>query len=139
MISADFNPKSPPGFNIRDATLDDVNDITRLWYISFNQSHKFFHYATPDNAETRAWLDQIWILGIKAGPSVFRTFVVEDLSKDKKLVAFCRIHLPQPDGNQNIPMPDFPAGYDPVIADGLWGQMERNRASIMGKQLHWSE
>lgn len=139
MISANLEPVSPIGFKIRDATLNDVGDISRLWFLSFNQSHKFFEYATPENPEIRAWLEEIFMIGIKAGPSVFRTFVVEDVNMNHKLVAFCRIHVPQPDGNQEIPMPEFPDGYDPKIADGLWGGMERNRASIMGRQLHWSE
>ncbi|CAH0024884.1 unnamed protein product [Clonostachys rhizophaga] len=137
MISAELEPVSPTGFKIRDATLNDVGDISRLWFLSFNQSHKFFEYATPENPEVRAWLEEIFVIGIKAGPSVFRTFVVEDVNMNHKLVAFCRIHVPQPDGSQEIPMPEFPDGYDPKIADGLWGGMERNRASIMGRQLHW--
>lgn len=138
MIGVDLPYPSPPGFHIRDATLDDVEDITRLWYASFNKSHKFFDSATPDNAATRKWLSQAWIIGILAGPAVLKTLVVEDLSKDKKLVAFARIHVPQPDGNQDIPLPQTPPEWDPEITEALWGGIARNRASIMGRRLHWS-
>ncbi|KFA69663.1 hypothetical protein S40285_10165 [Stachybotrys chlorohalonatus IBT 40285] len=130
-----FNP--PPGFNVRDATLADVEDITRLWYASFNQAHKFYATATPDDEETRRWFSETWTIGILTDPGVLKTLVVEDLTKSKKLVAFSRIHMPQPDGSQHIPLPDMPAGWDPEITEALWGGMEKNRASIMGKRLHW--
>ncbi|CAG9953232.1 unnamed protein product [Clonostachys rosea f. rosea IK726] len=137
MIGINLRHRDPPGFHIRDANLDDVEALTQLWYDSFHRSHKFLHYATPDDAETREWLNEVWTMGIQAGPEVLRTFVVEDLNEGGRLAAFCRIHVPQLDGNQDIPMPELPAGHDLEIADALWGGMARNRAAIMGKQLHW--
>lgn len=78
-------------------------------------------------------------MGIVAGPDVMRTFVVEDLSQGNKLVAFSRWHVPQADGNQDIPMPPIPAHWDPEITEELWGGMAQNRARIMGQKPHWSQ
>ncbi|KAJ2975674.1 hypothetical protein NUW58_g8290 [Xylaria curta] len=66
-----------------------------------------------------------------------KTFVVEDLSKGNKLVAFHRSHVPQADGNQDIPMPPVPDSWDPEITDALWGGMARSRERVMGKKPHW--
>ncbi|KAI1282721.1 acyl-CoA N-acyltransferase [Xylaria sp. FL0933] len=129
--------QSPPGYRVRDAELADVDSITNIWYTSFNPTHKFFHFATPDDAATRKWFNELWAMGIKAGPGVMRTFVVESLSQGNKLVAFSRWHVPQADGNQDIPMPPVPVHWDSEITDGLWGGMARSRARIMGKEPHW--
>lgn len=133
-------PHNPPeGFRIRDAVLNDVEGITDIWFASFNPSHKFFEYATPNTPTTRQWLNELWRMGIKAGPGVIRTFVVEDLSHGNKLAAFSRWHVPQEDGNQDIPMPAFPADWDPEITDALWGGMARTRLRVMGQRPHWSK
>ncbi|KAI9150600.1 hypothetical protein HJFPF1_10375 [Paramyrothecium foliicola] len=137
MVHLDLPHYPPPGFHVREATLDDVDDITELWFASFNKSHTFFDYATPKDEDTRKWLSQVFTIGILAGPSKFLTFVVEDLSRDKTLVAFGRHHPLQPDGSQEIPFPAFPASWDAELVDLLWGGMARNRAAIMGKSLHW--
>jgi hypothetical protein len=128
---------APPGYRLRDAELADAGSITDIWYASFNPSHKFWEYATPDDAITRKWFDDLWTMGIKAGPGVIKTLVVEDMSQANKLVAFARIHVPQADGNQDIPMPPFPAHWDPEITEGLFGGMARARARVMGKKPHW--
>jgi hypothetical protein len=140
MHSLDNEPPylAPPGFRVRDAEVTDAEAITNIWYASFNTSHKFWDYATPDDPITRKWLDDVWIVGIKAGPGVIRTLVLEDLSQGNKLVAFSRAHAPQADGNQNIPLPPFPAHWDPEITDGCFGGMARARARVMGKKPHWS-
>ncbi|KAF2968313.1 hypothetical protein GQX73_g5253 [Xylaria multiplex] len=127
----------PPGFRVREAELADVGSLTNIWYAAFNPTHKFFDFAIPDDAPTRKWLDELWTMGIVAGPTVTRTFVVEKLSEGNKLVAFARWHVPQADGNQDIPMPPIPASWDPEITDALWGGMERMRARVMGKRPHW--
>jgi len=129
----------PPGFRIRDAKLADVGSITDVWYASFNRTHKFFHYATPDTPTTRKWFDEFWATGIRAGPKVVRTFVAEDLANDNKIVAFSRWHVPQADGNQDVPFPPFPDEWDPEITEALWGGMARSRLRVMGKRPHWSE
>ncbi|KAI1122080.1 hypothetical protein F5Y10DRAFT_281989 [Nemania abortiva] len=129
--------KPPPGFRIRDAELADVEDIVNVWYASFNASNKFFDYVIPDDAATRKWLQELFTMGIVAGPGVIRTFVVEDLSQGKKLAAFARWIVPQEDGNQDIPMPPVPSHWDPEITDALWGGMARSRARIMGQKPHW--
>ena len=130
--------RPPPGFRVRDAGLTDVESITNIWYASFNPTHKFFDYATPDDAATRQWFNELWTMGIQAGPGVIRTFVVENLSQENKLVAFSRWHVPQADGSQDIPMPPIPAHWDPEITDALWGGMARSRERVMGKKPHWS-
>ncbi|KAF3255565.1 hypothetical protein TWF128_005563 [Orbilia oligospora] len=38
---------------IRDAVESDVEDLTRLWYASFNSSHEFWNTATPDDPISR--------------------------------------------------------------------------------------
>ncbi|KAF3910662.1 hypothetical protein ABW21_db0206102 [Orbilia brochopaga] len=134
--SITFRP--PAGFAVRDATYNDVEDITRLWFATFNKSHKFWTIATPDDAPTRKWLDDTWICGIQAGLSVVRTFVCEDLTQ-KKLVGFTRWHVPQPDGSQNAPLPGFPSSWDPELTEALWGGLVRNRAEVMGNRIHWSK
>ncbi|KAF3909143.1 hypothetical protein ABW21_db0207870 [Orbilia brochopaga] len=135
---ANIQHNPPAGFAVREATYDDAEDITRLWYASFNTSHGFWKAATPEDSVTRQWLNDAWALGIKSGPNVLRTFVVEDLSK-KKLVAFARWNVPQADGNQDIPLPAHPSQWDAELADALWGGMPRNRAEVMGNRPHWSE
>ncbi|KAI0441942.1 hypothetical protein F4803DRAFT_391674 [Xylaria telfairii] len=129
--------QTPSGFRIRDAELADVASLTGIWYTSFYPSHDLFDYATPDDPITRKWFDELWTMGIMAGPDVMRTFVVEDLSQGNKLVAFSRWHVPQADGNQDIPMPPVPAHWDPEITEALWGGMAQNRARIMGQKPHW--
>ncbi|KAI3325096.1 hypothetical protein HD806DRAFT_465677 [Xylariaceae sp. AK1471] len=129
--------RAPPGFRVRNAELTDVGSITDIWYAAFNPSHKLFDYATPNDATTRKWFEQLWTIGIKAGPGVIKTFVLEDLSRGNKLVAFSRWHVPQADGNQDIPMPPFPTHWDPYITTTLWGGMAQNRARVMGQKPHW--
>ncbi|KAI0395205.1 hypothetical protein F5Y17DRAFT_221559 [Xylariaceae sp. FL0594] len=148
---------APPGFRIREATLADVGGIIDVWYASFNRTHRFFDYATPDTPATRKWFEAFWTMGIEAGPTVLRTFVVEDLDDNnttaidndnndkkekekgkKKIVAFSRWHVPQADGNQDIPAPPFPDEWDPEISEALWGGMARSRERVMGKRPHWS-
>ncbi|KAI3338322.1 hypothetical protein F4824DRAFT_460480 [Ustulina deusta] len=129
--------RPPPGFHVRDAELTDVESITNIWYAAFNPTHKFFDFATPDDATTRKWFNELWTMGIVAGPGVMRTFVVEDLSRGNKLVAFSRWHVPQADGNQDIPMPPVPAHWDLDITEALWGGMARSRSRIMGQKPHW--
>ncbi|KAI0535798.1 hypothetical protein GGR58DRAFT_503941 [Xylaria digitata] len=137
-LSYPEQPHYPPsGFRVRDAELADVGSLTNIWYAAFNPTHKFFDFATPDDAPTRKWFDELWTMGIMAGPTVMRTFVVEKLSEGNKLVAFVRWHVPQADGNQDIPMPPIPSSWDPEITDALWGGMERMRARVMGKRPHW--
>ncbi|KAJ2990434.1 hypothetical protein NUW58_g2952 [Xylaria curta] len=129
--------KPPPGFRIRDATLEDVEGITNIWYESFNPSHKFFEIATPDDTPTREWLNKLFASGITAGPGVIRTFVVEDLSQGNKIVAFSRWVVPQLDGNQDVPLPAFPPHWDPAVSEALWGGMARQRTKVMGTRPHW--
>ncbi|KAI1506725.1 acyl-CoA N-acyltransferase [Biscogniauxia marginata] len=127
----------PLGFHVREATLEDVDDLTRLWYASFNPSHAFWNITTPDDAVTRQWWHDAWVMGIRAGSSVLRTFVVEDLTRNKQLVAFSRWNAPQTDGKQDIPLPDYPLDWDPELTEALWEGMPRNRASVMAKKPHW--
>ncbi|KAJ8132419.1 hypothetical protein O1611_g1203 [Lasiodiplodia mahajangana] len=132
------HPHRPPsGFRIRDAELSDVESIVSIWYASFNASNKFFDYVTPNDTATRKWLQDLFTMGIMAGPGTIRTFVVEDLSRENKLVAFSRWIVPQADGNQDIPMPPVPPQWDPEITDVLWGGMARSRARVMGQNPHW--
>jgi hypothetical protein len=67
---------------------------------------------------------------------VIRIFVAEDLSQGNKLVAFARWHVPQANGNQDIPMPPTTPHWDPEITDALWGGMARNRAHQIAKRPH---
>ncbi|KAI1811975.1 hypothetical protein GGS20DRAFT_63349 [Poronia punctata] len=128
---------SPPGFRLRDAQIADAEEITNLWYASFNTSNIFWHYATPDDPITRKWFDEVWIMGIKAGKDVVRTLVIEDLSKANRLVAFGRFQPPQKDGRNVLPMPPVPEHWDPEITDGCFGGMARARARLMGAKPHW--
>jgi hypothetical protein len=127
------------GFAVREATLADVQDLTRLWYASFNPSHPFWEVMTPDDAATRRWWHEAWTMGIAAGPAMLRTFVVEDLSRDRGLVAFARWSPPQADGSQDIPLPEYPSSWDKELTEALWGGMPKNRAAVMGKRPHWSK
>ncbi|KAH7308002.1 acyl-CoA N-acyltransferase [Stachybotrys elegans] len=137
MIGIELAMEPPPGIHIRDATLDDVKELTRLWYASFYHSHKFFVTVTPDDAATRAWFDELFTLGIRAGPSVIKTVVAEDVH-EKRVVGFGRTHLPQPDGNQDIPFPpSVPASWDPEITNAFWGGMARCRADVLDCRMHW--
>lgn len=133
----DITHNSPPGFAVREASLDDVEFLTRLWYSAFNTSHKFWEVMTPDDAITRQWWNDVWTMGMKAGHAVLKTFVVEDLSRGGRLVAFSRWNVPQIDGSQNIPLPDYPPEWDPELTEALWGGMPKNRADIMGRRPHW--
>ncbi|KAK6516283.1 hypothetical protein TWF506_006192 [Arthrobotrys conoides] len=137
MYNPDILHNPPAGFAVREASYDDVEDLTRLWYSSFNLSHPFWNFVTPDNSVTRKWLDDTWIMGIRAGPNIFRTFVIEDLSQNKKVVAFQRWHVPQADGNQNVSLPNYPSEWDPELTDALWNGMAKARAEVMGGRTHW--
>ncbi|CAJ2511991.1 Uu.00g076160.m01.CDS01 [Anthostomella pinea] len=137
MQQEDLLHRPPPGFRVRDAILDDVPDLTRLWYASFNSSHAFWAVMTPDDPATRQWWNEAWTMGIQAGPAVLRTFVVEDLAQDGLIVAFARWNVPQEGGKQDIPLPEFPREWDLELTEALWGGMPRNRAAVMGQRPHW--
>ncbi|KAF3153515.1 hypothetical protein TWF225_001787 [Orbilia oligospora] len=130
-------PILPPGFEARRATYADVEALTQIWFDSFNATHDFWKFLTPENDATRKWLNELWTLGIKAGPSVFVTWVAEDLSKDRKVVAFTRWQPPQPDGSIDVPFPDFTPDWDEKVADALWGGIAKFRRDIMGNRPHW--
>ncbi|KAK7962399.1 uncharacterized protein PG986_003224 [Apiospora aurea] len=138
-VTHEIPHNSPAGFRIREATQDDAEDLTRLWYSSFNPSHAFWDVATPDDTVTRRWWNDTWAVGFQAGPDVLRTFVVEDLARDNRLVALARWNVPQEEGRQDIPLPDFPAEWDAEVTETLWGGMARNRREVMGQRPHWSE
>ena len=142
VLDIPHNP--PPGFAVREATLSDVEDLTRLWYSSFNLSHEFWNVATPRDVPTREWLNATWSLGLETGPAMLKTFVVEDLSPSHgdgrpAIVVLARWHVPQADGSQDIPLPNYPSEWDSELTEALWGGMPRNRAAVMGQRLHWSE
>ncbi|KAJ6260178.1 acyl-CoA N-acyltransferase [Drechslerella dactyloides] len=137
MYISDIQHNPPVGFAVREATYNDVDELTRLWFTSFNSSHDFWKAMTPEDPKTHQWLNDLWALGIKSGPSVLRTFVVEDVS-NKKLAAFARWNPPQADGKQDIPIPAYPSHWDSELIDALWEGMPRNRAEVMGSKPHWS-
>ncbi|KAF3908608.1 hypothetical protein AA313_de0200580 [Arthrobotrys entomopaga] len=129
---------APEGFAVRDATLDDVEDITRLWYMTFWESHDFWKVVTPDTPAGRAWVKEFWAISIRASPERHRIFVVEDLAKDKKLVAFLRFMVPITDGTQfHNPIPEYPPEWDAEWLNGVWGGIGNKRKEIMGNQIHW--
>lgn len=138
MMRKEIPHKVAAGFRVRDATLNDVGSLTSLWYTSFNPSHKFWDIMTPDDGVTRQWWDETWTMGIKAGPELLRTFIVEDMSNNRP-VAFSRWNVPQADGNQEIPLPEYPSSWDAELTEAFWGGMPRNRAEVMKKSRHWSE
>ncbi|KAK6508920.1 hypothetical protein TWF481_003688 [Arthrobotrys musiformis] len=135
----DPNPRPilPPGFEARRATYADVESLTRIWFTSFNATHDFWKFLTPDNASTRKWLNELWILGIKAGPDAIVTWVAEDLSKDREVVGFTRWQAPHPDGTVDIPFPDFEPDWDKEVADALWETIAEFRRDLMGSRPHW--
>ncbi|GAP88147.1 putative acyl- N-acyltransferase [Rosellinia necatrix] len=128
--------RAPRGFRVRDAELSDAEDLTRVWFAAFHPSHEFYRYTAPDDAETRKWLNEFWELGIMAGPSVVRTFVVEDVSQGNKLVAVSRWHVPYAGGIPDIPVPTYPARWDQEVSETLWGGLE-SRERTMGSAPHW--
>ncbi|KAK6519424.1 hypothetical protein TWF281_003258 [Arthrobotrys megalospora] len=134
---------SPPGFKIREATYVDIEEITDLWFKSFNDrkyiSHKFFDVAMPKNQATRDFLRDLLSMSIRVGPSKVVTHVVEDLSKGGKIVACGQFSPPQPDGPVDLPLPEFPKEWDYELADGLWGKKSDSRALLLGKLPHWCE
>ncbi|KAK6542004.1 hypothetical protein TWF694_007775 [Orbilia ellipsospora] len=135
-MSDNIYHQPPSGFSVTDATYDDVDGITQLWYDSFFRSHEFWKCATPDDAPTRQWLNDLWTIRIRAGPSFFRTFVVKDLSEDNKIVAFSQWMVPQTDEAKESYMPDYPPGWDLELANALWDGMGEYKAEIMrGKRF----
>ncbi|KAF3923243.1 hypothetical protein ABW21_db0200649 [Orbilia brochopaga] len=128
----------PEGFAVRDATMDDIGDIIRLWYMTFYTSSDFWKIVTPETPAARKWLNELWALGIQNSPERNRTFVVEDLANDKKIVAFSRWQVPIADGTQydgSYPK-HYPAEWDPEFLDGVWGAIARKRKEIMGDKVH---
>ncbi|EGX51764.1 hypothetical protein AOL_s00043g783 [Orbilia oligospora ATCC 24927] len=138
-INIRHNP--PQGFFIREATFVDIEEITDLWFKSFNDrryiSSKFFDVAMPESQATRDFLRDLLSMSIRVGPSKLVTHVVEDLSNDGKIVACGQFSPPQPDGPVDLPFPQFPKEWDPEIADALWGKKSDSRALLLGKQPHW--
>ncbi|KAK6535918.1 hypothetical protein TWF281_000168 [Arthrobotrys megalospora] len=130
-------PILPPGFEARRATDADVEALTRIWFASFNATNDFWRFLTPENDTTRKWLNELWTLGIRAGPSVFVTWVAEDLSKDRKVVAFTRWQPPQPNGSLDVPFPDFTPDWNEEVAEALWGGIANFRRDLMGNRPHW--
>jgi hypothetical protein len=143
MFSSETVHRPPSGFIVREATPSDVEDLTRLWYSSFNPSfnpsHKFWDEITAEDQETRQWFNDAWMMGIEAGSKVLRTHVVEDLCQERRIVAVARWNVPQQDGEQNIPLPSYPPEWDAELTSALWDGMPRNRAIVMGKRSHWCE
>ncbi|KAK6538248.1 hypothetical protein TWF694_011127 [Orbilia ellipsospora] len=97
---------------------------------------------TPDDAITRKWWDDVWAMGLEAGPTPVVTFVVEDCSRRNKLVAFSRWNVPQfeksLEPSSDYYMPPFPEEWDPELTEAFWGGMSKNKTSIMGDKPHWS-
>ncbi|KAJ6260165.1 hypothetical protein Dda_4388 [Drechslerella dactyloides] len=129
---------APEGFAFRDATLDDVESITRLWYMTFYASHDFWKAVTPDTPAGRAWVKELFAISIRASPDRHRIFVVEDLAKEKKLVAFLRFQVPITDGTQHHnPIPEYPPEWDAKWLNGVWGGIANKRKEVMGDKVHW--
>ncbi|KAF3915819.1 hypothetical protein ABW21_db0206184 [Orbilia brochopaga] len=139
MYREDIVPKSPSDrFMIRDATIDDTKALTQLWYDSYNQADPFWEVMTPDEPNTRQWWDTVWGMGIEAGPTKIKTFIVEDLENGKKPVAMCRINVPQVDVLQaDYLMPEYPSTWDPLLVENFWVAMSNARKEIMGTKPHW--
>ncbi|KAK6348559.1 hypothetical protein TWF718_006347 [Orbilia javanica] len=133
--------KPPQGFAIREATFDDIEEVTDLWFKSFNDkryiSSKFFDVAMPETQATRGFLRDLLSMSIRVGPSKLVTHVVEDLSNDSKIVACGLFSPPQPDGPVELSLPEFPKEWDSELADSLWGEKSDSRADLLGKQPHW--
>ncbi|KAK6544730.1 hypothetical protein TWF694_001415 [Orbilia ellipsospora] len=140
MYREDIVHKSPSSrFTVREAEIGDAKTLTQLWYDSYNASSPFWRVMTPDEPVTRQWWDDVWVMGIEAGPTKIKTFVVEDLENDKKLVAFTRINVPQADGSvTGYFMPDYPSTWDPRLVEEFWHGMEKARKEVMGQKPHWS-
>ncbi|KAJ6260173.1 hypothetical protein Dda_4396 [Drechslerella dactyloides] len=139
MYRKDIVPKSPSDrFAVREATMDDIQALTQLWYDSYNNSNTFWEVMTPDDPITRRWWDGVWAMGIEAGPTKIATAVVEDLENDKRLVAMGRLNVAQADGSQaDYFMPEYPTTWDPQLTENFWGAMAKARKEIMGNRPHW--
>ncbi|KAJ6260175.1 hypothetical protein Dda_4398 [Drechslerella dactyloides] len=135
-IDPTIQHKPPPGFRVREATLSDVDNLTQLYFTSFLPPHQLWDAVTPGDS-TRKWWNDNWAMGIKAGPEVIMTFVVEDLAENNKIVAFMRWHVPQANKSRDIPMPEFPPEWDASLTEALWGVNDQARAELMGRKAHW--
>ncbi|EGX49357.1 hypothetical protein AOL_s00078g390 [Orbilia oligospora ATCC 24927] len=121
---------SPAGFVVREAKNEDAKELTRLWFSSSS-------LLLDLDSKTSRWWDEVWSVGIQAGPNVVKTFVAEN--KDNKVVAFSRWNVPQMQGGVRIDasLPDFPDEWGAELTEALWGNVARNREKIMGRRPHW--
>ena len=97
----------------------------------------FWQYLFPDDEAKRHWLDNAWAIGIDNPTD--RSFVVEDMEKGNRIVAFSRWMVPQQDGNLERKWPDIKeSDWHMDVAGSFFGGMEENRHELMGTRPHWS-
>lgn len=86
----------------------------------------------------RKWWDEAHAMSLDNPAD--RSFVVEDLQNNGKIVAFSRWQVPQQDGNQERGWPEMdPSQFDMEIVGAFFGGMEENRRELMGSRPHWCE
>ncbi|KAK6344203.1 hypothetical protein TWF696_007844 [Orbilia brochopaga] len=127
----------PVGFAVREATYDDIPELTRVHYAAFNEGYDFWKDLAPEDAVTRQWLESHWAEGISSNKT--KTFVVEDLLKGGRLAAFKRWVLPVQADNQSQNPPKAGYKYPTRLAEVLWGGGLKNQIEIMGYRPHLSE
>lgn len=133
---------SPPhknfdDFVIRQARVEDADEMAQLFYTAFAPAHPFYSVMMPREAGLPWWV-AAWKIGIEQDPTT-RTFVVEDTSCDGKLVAYSRWVVPQHDGNLQRLWPEIPPQFDQEICKALFEGVHGNRKELMGTRPHWGK
>ncbi|KAF3922733.1 hypothetical protein ABW21_db0207302 [Orbilia brochopaga] len=130
--SISHNP--PIGFTVREATYDDIPDMTQVHYSAFNDSYSFWKDLAPEDPVTEQWLGSNWAEGISSDKT--KTFVVQDLSKAGKIVAFMRWSLPKQmsDKSRSPSKPEYK--YPTRLAEVLWAGGLNNQIEVMGHRPH---
>jgi hypothetical protein len=75
---------------IRPARLSDVDDMTNVFFESFNQ--QFWTHILPDNSSNRCFIDEMWTKGMYT--STDQTFVAVDTADHNRIIGVSRWQAP---------------------------------------------
>lgn len=117
---------------VRAAELADVDDMTDVFFRSFNQD--FWQHFCPDTTLNRKFITDMWIMGIESPHD--RTFVALDALASNAIVGFSRWQIPlygQSKLRESWPEPSM---LDQLIAKPFFDGEDASRHLVMVDRLH---
>jgi hypothetical protein len=118
---------------IRPARLSDVDDMTNVFFESFNQ--QFWTHILPDNSSNRCFIGEMWTKGMYT--STDQTFVAVDTADYNRIIGVSRWQAPLYDRSAVCDSWPELSMLDEDTAVSLFQAEDLSRRSIMGDRSHW--